>query len=64
MSIEKQTFILGIGLGVTLGIALICTLILAFGTEESNKLKREAIDHGYALHDPTTGEWMWREEGK
>jgi hypothetical protein len=23
--------------------------------------RKAAIDHGYAQHDPTTGEWMWRE---
>lgn len=31
---------------------------------ELRKLEKEAIEHGYAIHNPQTGDWQWKEATK
>ena len=49
-----MTFILGIGFGIVLGIAV-------FGTLLDNKWRKEAVEYGYAQYNSITGEWEWKE---
>lgn len=42
--------------------ALAFIFALAVTSSASSDLRREAIDRGYALYCPMTGEWSWRGE--
>jgi hypothetical protein len=47
-------------------LVLVCTLILFFACLgyrwQVSELKAEAVERGYAIHDPITGHWRWNQK--
>lgn len=52
-----------IGVLFIIAILLFMAFILGHGCA-TTRYQQEIIERGYALHDPQTGEWRWKEEGE
>lgn len=47
------------------GFLLLLIVVLQIGSQtEQNRMRREAIDRGFAEYDSCTGEWKWKEPVK
>lgn len=45
---------------LTLLVTMFCILFVAIKFDTTRDLRKEAIDRGYAIHDPITGVWKWK----
>ena len=49
---------------VACGASVISFLIgIGISISETDEMIKQAIDHGYAIYAPDTGEFMWLEKG-
>jgi hypothetical protein len=51
----------GAVVGLIVGVSL-CGLAIGNKLEERDQLRAEAIEKGYAEHNPKTGVWEWKEK--
>lgn len=49
--------------GFLLGLIVGGVLFLLVAINLSAAQQKEAIEHGYAQHNPTTGDWEWIKKG-
>lgn len=59
---ESAAFQVGCGVGaVVSGLLFLIALVVISDDTGAGQLRKEAIEHGYAQHDPITGKWNWKE---
>lgn len=56
----KDDFIAGATVGAMMGLIIACMISVFSDLIRVNSFKREAINQGFAIYNPQTGEWQWK----